>query len=47
MGNFVKTFKQGKVGDNFGYTTGITPLDLAINKIQRKHSYGLAAAPKV
>ena len=46
MSNFVKAFLQGKEGDNFGLTTGITALDVAINKIQRGYSYGVAAAPK-
>lgn len=47
MSNFVETFKAGKLGKNFGLPTGIPALDEAINGIQRKHSYGLAAAPKV
>lgn len=46
MSNFVETFKLGKLGKNFGLTTGIPPLDIALNGIQKKASYGLAAAPK-
>jgi hypothetical protein len=47
MGNFVTEFLQGKEGNNYGLDTGILALNLAINKIQRKTSYGVAAAPKV
>lgn len=45
--NFVKAFKQGKEGRNFGLTTGIPQLDQAINGIQRKTTISVAAAPKV
>lgn len=47
MSNFIETFKQGKAGHSFGFTTGIPQLDLAINRIQRKTTIGVAAAPKV
>lgn len=47
MANFVTSFQEGKQGNSFGLTTGILGLDLAINRIQKKYSYGLAAAPKV
>lgn len=46
MANFISTYIGGKKGDNFGLSTGITVLDLAINRIQRGYSYGIAAAPK-
>lgn len=46
MGNFVKTFLDGKAGKNFGMTTGIPPLDRSINGIQQGMSIGVAAAPK-
>ena len=45
--NFVKAFKQGKEGKNFGLTTGLPQLDQAINGIQRKTTISVAAAPKV
>lgn len=44
--NFVATFKQGQSGQNKGLTTGIPGLDKAIGGIRKRHSYGLAAAPK-
>lgn len=47
MGNFVTEFQQGKLGNNYGLTTGISALDKGINRIQKKTSYGVAAAPKV
>lgn len=47
MSNFIETFKKGKRGDNYGLTTGIVQLDIAINRLQRKTSIGVAAAPKV
>lgn len=47
MSNFTETFKQGKLGRNMGLPTGIPPLDIAINGIQKKTSIGLAAAQKV
>lgn len=46
MSNFRQTFLKGKEGKNFGITTGIVRLDKAINGIQKKASYGIAAAPK-
>jgi hypothetical protein len=46
MATFIETFKAGKTGKNFGLTTGIKALDKAINRIQRKTTIGLAAAPK-
>jgi hypothetical protein len=45
--NFRKRFKQGQAGFNRGLTTGNKKLDRAINGIQKYHSYGIAAAPKV
>lgn len=47
MSNFTETFLQGKAGKNFGLPTGITPLDKTINGIQKRYSYGVAAAAKV
>jgi hypothetical protein len=44
--NFKTVYKQGQLGKNFGYTTGIKKLDMAINGIQKKTTIGLAAAPK-
>lgn len=46
MSNFIETFKRGKEGKNFGLSTGISVLDMAINGLQRKMTIGLAAAPK-
>ena len=46
MSNFVTAFKKGKEGLNFGLSTGLPTLDLAMNKIQKGTSYGVAAAPK-
>src|SRR4051812_49315090 len=46
MSNFVKTFEDGLSGLNLGLTTGIKPLDIAINGTQKKTSIGVAAAPK-
>src|SRR4051812_43531757 len=46
MSNFSQVFKQGLAGDNFGLTTGVSPLDKSINGTQRGMSIGLAAAPK-
>ena len=46
MSNFVEVFKDGKLGKNLGLTTGIPPLDVAINGIQKKSSTGIAAAQK-
>lgn len=45
--NFVEVFKQGKRGMNMGLSTGIPQLDQAINGIQRKYTYSIAASPKV
>jgi hypothetical protein len=45
--NFKHAFSQGKQGRNFGLPTGFPPLDRAIDGIQRKSIYGIAAAPKV
>ena len=44
--NFVVEFKAGQAGRNRGLTFGIPGLDRALNGIRKKHSYGLAAAPK-
>lgn len=46
MSNFVTTFKVGKLGKNFGLTTGLKALDIAINGIQKKTTISIAAAPK-
>lgn len=45
--NFVKQFQEGQSGMSMGLSTGIPPLDRAMNGIQRKTSIGLCAAPKV
>lgn len=45
--NFKTEFLEGKKGRNIGLTTGIPQLDKAINGIQKKHTYSIAAAPKV
>lgn len=47
MSNFIETFKQGKLGKNFGLSYGIPALDKAINGLQRKMTIGIASAPKV
>jgi hypothetical protein len=47
MSNFVVQFYKGKEGRNVGLSTGIPPLDKAINGIQKKQIIGLAAAEKV
>lgn len=46
MSNFVETVKLGKSGKNIGLPTGIVALDQAINRLQKKTSIGIAAAPK-
>jgi hypothetical protein len=45
--NFVEKFKSGQLGKNFGLPTGLKSLDLAIDGVQKKSMYGIAAAPKV
>jgi len=45
--NFIEEYKKGQQGKNIGLPTGIKSLDLAIDGIQRKAIYGIAAAPKV
>ena len=45
--NFIETYKQGKEGKNFGWSTGLPTLDQAINGVQRKTTISVAAAPKV
>lgn len=45
--NFAEAFKKGQSGKNLGLPTGIIPLDKAIDGIQRKAIYAVAAAPKV
>lgn len=45
--NFKKVFLQGKTGRNIGLSTGIPSLDQSMNGIQKKYTYGVAAAPKV
>jgi len=45
--NFIEKFKAGQLGKNFGLPTGLKSFDLAIDGIQRKSMYGIAAAPKV
>ena len=47
MSNFIETYKQGKLGKNFGLDMGLPALNRAINGLQKKTSIGLAAAPKV
>lgn len=46
-GNFISIFKKGQEGLNQGISTGIPPLDIAINGIQRNSLYTIGAAPKV
>ena len=45
--NFIEALNQGKLGDNKGLSTGLPPLDRAIDGVQKKAIYGIAAAPKV
>lgn len=45
--NFTTAYEQGKLGANKGLPTGLAPLDRAIDGIQRKAIYGVAAGPKV
>lgn len=45
--NFKKVFLQGKTGRNIGLSTGLPSLDQSMNGIQKKYTYGVAAAPKV
>lgn len=44
--NFIKTFVNGQEGRNKGLTTGISSLDQTLGGIRKRHSYGVAAAPK-
>lgn len=45
--NFQQALQQGQEGENKGLPTGLTPLDRAIDGIQKKAIYGVAAGPKV
>lgn len=45
--NFIEEYKKGKLGKNKGLSTGLSPFTRAINGIQKKAIYGVAAAPKV
>lgn len=45
--NFITEFNKGQSGGNFGLSTGLIPLDKAIDGVQRKSLYCIAAAPKV
>lgn len=45
--NLLGEFQRGLEGRNVGRTTGIKPLDAAIDGIQRASLYGVAAGPKV
>ena len=43
---FWKSFNLGQLGNNMGLSTGLECLDRAIDGIQRKSIYGIAAPPK-
>jgi hypothetical protein len=45
--NFKQVYLQGKEGKSIGLSTGIKALDQAIYGIQKKHTYSVAASPKV
>jgi hypothetical protein len=45
--NFKNTFAQGQQGNNKGLPTGLKALDRAIDGVQKKSIYGVAAGPKV
>lgn len=45
--NFVAAYQHGQKGKNQGLTTGIRDLDRAVDGVQRRSIYGLAASPKV
>jgi len=45
--NFLEALKQGQDGENKGLPTGLPPLDRAIDGVQKKAIYGVAAGPKV
>ena len=45
--NFLEALKQGQEGENKGLPTGLPPLDRAIDGVQKKAIYGVAAGPKV
>jgi len=45
--NFIEAFKEGQQGNNKGLPTGLIPLDRAIDGVQKKAIYGVAAGPKV
>lgn len=36
--NFIEALNQGKLGDNKGLSTGLPPLDRAIDGVQKKLS---------
>lgn len=45
--NFIQAFNEGQKGKNLGLSTGIKDFDKAIDGVQRRSIYGLAASPKV
>lgn len=45
--NFVQVVENGQRGKNMGLSTGMIPLDKALNRIQKKAIYAVAAGPKV
>lgn len=45
--NLPTIFKDGQLGKNLGYTTGIPPLDKLIGGVKRKSMYVIGAASKV
>lgn len=44
--NFVIEYEKGQRGENFGLSTGINSLDIAMNGVQRKAIYSIGAPPK-
>lgn len=47
MGNFVNAYLEGQKGKNQGLSTGIKSFTKAIDGVQRRAIYGIAASPKV
>ena len=45
--NFIEEYKKGKLEKNIGLPTGLKSLDIALNGIQKKAIYAIAAGPKV
>lgn len=45
--NFIEKIKKGQLGKNKGLSTGLKPLDRAIDGIQKRAIYCVAASPKV